>query len=95
MIPLMRKTTILLVGATAFAGSLVWNGTSDIERGLVSASEARVGRPLTPMSYAGVARRTTRRAVAVGAAAGVAGAYVARPGCVQVTNAYGQVVTKC
>jgi hypothetical protein len=95
MIPMMRKTTLLLAGATAFAGALLWNGTSDIERGLVSASEARVGRPLTPMSYAGVARRTTRRAVAVGAAAGVAGAYVATPGCVQVTNAYGQIVTRC
>jgi hypothetical protein len=29
---------------------------------------AIVGRPLTPMSYAGVARRTTRRAAYVGAA---------------------------
>jgi hypothetical protein len=29
---------------------------------------AIIGRPLTPLSYAGVARRTTRRAVAVGAA---------------------------
>src|SRR5262249_25558894 len=27
----------------------------------VSTAEARIGRPLTPMSYAGVARRTTRR----------------------------------
>jgi hypothetical protein len=40
---------------------------------LISQAEARVGRPLTPMSGAGVARRTTRRAVygtaAVGAAA--------------------------
>ena len=32
-------------------------------------AEARIGRPLTPMSYAGVARRTTRRAVASGAVA--------------------------
>ena len=30
--------------------------------------EAIIGRPLTPMSYAGVARRTTRRAVYAGAA---------------------------
>jgi hypothetical protein len=32
-------------------------------RGLsvVSSAEARVGRPLTPVSVAGVARRTTRR----------------------------------
>ncbi|WP_235974770.1 DUF6515 family protein [Stappia albiluteola] len=29
----------------------------------VSQAEARVGRPLTPNSYAGVARRTTRRVV--------------------------------
>ena len=61
----------------------------------VSASEARVGRPATPMSYAGVARRTTRRAVYSTAAAAAAGAYVASPGCVQVTNSYGQVITKC
>jgi hypothetical protein len=58
---------------------------------LVTQAEARFGRPATPVSYAGVARRTTRRAVAVGAAA--AGAYGA--GCVQVTDAYGQIVTQC
>ena len=29
--------------------------------GLVSGAEARVGRPLTPVSVAGVARRTVRR----------------------------------
>ena len=33
----------------------------------ITGAEARVGRPLTPMSYAGVARRTTRRAVGYGA----------------------------
>ena len=99
LIPLTRKLAIILAAGTAFSAALLWNGTSDVARGLVSASEARVGRPLTPMSYAGVARRTTRRAVygtAAATAAGVAAsAYVARPGCVQVTNAYGQVVTKC
>jgi len=91
-----RKMLVLLFAAAAFAGALLWNGRSDLEHGLVSVSEARVGRPLTPMSYAGVARRTTRRAVyGTAAAAAAAGAYVATPGCVQVTNAYGQVVTKC
>jgi hypothetical protein len=30
-------------------------------RSFVSTAEAVVGRPLTPMSYAGVARRTSRR----------------------------------
>ncbi len=34
-----------------------------------SVAHAIIGRPLTPLSYAGVARRTTRRAVVVGAAA--------------------------
>lgn len=96
MTRLTRATALYLAAAIALAGGLLWNGRSDTRHGFVSTSEARVGRPLTPMSYAGVARRTTRRAVAVGAAAGVAaGAYVATPGCVQVTNAYGQVVTRC
>ena len=58
---------------------------------LVSTADARIGRPATPMSYAGVARRTTRRAVAVGAAGGAA--YGA--GCVQVVDAYGRMVTRC
>jgi hypothetical protein len=35
---------------------------------LVREAHAVVGRPLTPVSYAGVARRTTRRAVYAGAA---------------------------
>jgi hypothetical protein len=32
--------------------------------GLISTAEAIIGRPLTPMSYAGVARRTARRCAA-------------------------------
>ena len=40
---------------------------------LVTQAEARIGRPLTPMSYAGVARRTTRRAVYGAAAVGAVG----------------------
>jgi len=32
--------------------------------GFISTAEAIVGRPLTPMSYAGVARRTARRCAA-------------------------------
>jgi hypothetical protein len=65
---------------------------------LLSSAEARIGRPLTPLSYAGVARRTTRRAVAYGAAVGVAGAAVyAAPSCVrtQIADAYGRIVTVC
>ena len=40
---------------------------------------AIVGWPLTPMSYAGVARRTTRRTVAATAAVAPAPVYVAPP----------------
>jgi hypothetical protein len=60
---------------------------------LLSGAQARVGRPLTPMSYAGVARRTTRRAVATGAAVGAAAAYA--PGCYQAVDAYGRIYWRC
>jgi len=40
----------------------------------IQSAEARVGRPATPASAAGVARRTTRRAVVGGAAVGAAAA---------------------
>ncbi|MGC2775231.1 MAG: hypothetical protein WA418_06280, partial [Bradyrhizobium sp.] len=46
----------------AMCGSLGWSSDQGISLSLVGA-EARVGRPLTPASVAGVARRTTRRAV--------------------------------
>jgi hypothetical protein len=66
----------------------------------MSEANARIGRPLTPMSYAGVARRTTGRAVygaaAVGVGVGVAvGAAAVAPRCVQVVDAYGRIVTRC
>ena len=90
-----RKLLTSAAAVVAFAAGLSWNGALRIaDDGFVTQAEARVGRPLTPMSYAGVARRTTRRAVAVGAAAGAAGAYYA-PGCVQAVDAYGRVVTRC
>jgi len=64
-----RKIIMCAPAAVAFAAGLSLNGTSRIvESGIFSEAQARVGRPLTPISYAGVARRTTRRAVAVGAA---------------------------
>ena len=90
-----RKTFMLAAAAAAFAAGLSWNGIGSVDdSGFFSEAQARIGRPLTPMSYAGVARRTTRRAVAVGAAAGVAGAYYA-PSCVQVVDAYGRVAVRC
>jgi hypothetical protein len=66
---------------------------------LTTSADARIGRPLTPMSYAGVARRTTRRAAYVGAAgtaaatARAAAAYGS--GCYQAVDAYGRVYTRC
>jgi hypothetical protein len=89
-----RKIVVTVAAAAVLAAGLVWNGETTVDNGLVTSAEARVGRPLTPMSYAGVARRTTRRAVAVGAGAAAAGAYYGS-GCVQVVDAYGQVVTRC
>src|SRR6478672_8165385 len=55
----MRK----LLRMTILAGLMVLFGAA--EDGVVfgiGPAQARIGRPLTPMSYAGVARRTTRRA---------------------------------
>jgi hypothetical protein len=90
-----RKTIMLAAAVAAFTAGLCWNGTGRVvETGFFSEAQARIGRPLTPMSYAGVARRTTRRAVAVGAAAGAAGAYYGSS-CVQVVDVYGRVVTRC
>ena len=66
---------------------------------LVTSAQAIIGRPLTPMSYAGVARRSAV-GVGVGVGVGVAvGAAVARPAvvpaCAQVVNVYGQITTVC
>jgi hypothetical protein len=94
MIP-SRKITMLVAAVAAFTAGLSWNGTASVvENSFFSEALARIGRPLTPMSYAGVARRTTRRAVAVGATVGAAGAYYA-PSCRQVVDAYGRVTTVC
>lgn len=59
------RTTACVV-ATVCCGLLVDVDTSILplsDISLVSQAEARVGRPLTPRSVAGVARRTTRRVV--------------------------------
>jgi hypothetical protein len=96
MTPSSRKAIKSIAAAAALLGGLLLDGGTSNGPG-VSAADARVGRPLTPMSYAGVARRTTRRAVVYGgaAAAAAAGVYATRPGCAQVTDAYGRVYTRC
>ena len=65
------KKITLAASAFAFAAlfSFSWSEQSGIALSIESA-EARVGRPLTPVSVAGVARRQYRRA-AIGTAAAV------------------------
>ena len=103
---MIRTTLFRLSFATIIGGiTFCWGGQLPLDgrSSLVSSAEARVGRPLTPMSYAGVARRTTRRAVVGGAVVGgavAAGAYyaapvVVAPACSQVVDVYGRIVTVC
>ncbi len=80
-----------VIATCAFAGALMLSfGVT--EEGSVSLSiqsaQARVGRPLTPVSVAGVARRTTRRAYYGAAAAGAAAAGTAYYYGSQPSNGY-------
>lgn len=92
-----------VVTASALATLVLCSSDSALHSGSLSVSTAGavIGRPLTPMSYAGVARRTSRRAVYGGAAvAGAAGAYYGTtvygaPGCAQVVDGYGRIVYRC
>jgi hypothetical protein len=95
---MIRLALALLAGASCLLigepGSMIGSGS------LVSQANAVIGRPLTPLSYAGVARRTTRRAVVGGAMVGgaivVAPAPVmVAPACVQAVDVYGRVYTRC
>jgi hypothetical protein len=67
----MKKIVIL---GLAVAGWLL-NGQigPGSHAGLIAGAEAVVGAPATPVSYAGVARRTTARAVTPGVGAGGVG----------------------
>jgi hypothetical protein len=102
---LSRLSIAIMLGAFA----LFWNGNVSLNTrsSLVSSAEAIIGRPLTPMSYAGVARRTTARAVGVGVAAGavyggavygtpvVVAPVVVAPRCVQAVDPYGRIYARC
>jgi hypothetical protein len=72
------------LAAVVFMGSLAPGG------GWVGEAKARVGRPMTPVSVAGVARRSTRRAIRRSTI------YVASlpPSCTQV-NIDGTVLQQC
>lgn len=60
---LFRRVRVLLIAATvAISGLEVAEKLSiPVPDGIVTPAEARIGRPLTPVSVAGVARRTVRR----------------------------------
>ena len=95
-----KMVRLTLVAAVAVGGLFIGERAFVAEGSLVTEASARIGRPLTPMSYAGVARRTTRRAVGVGVAVGVGAAAVAAPvvvtpACVQAVDPYGRIYTRC
>jgi len=73
----MTTRTLSRFALAAAAGALCLFASENISltqpSSLVSQADARIGRPLTPMSVAGVHRRHYRRAVVGAAAAG--GAY--------------------
>jgi hypothetical protein len=79
----------LAIPAAAIALVLNDNITRNQPAWLLSEAHAVTGRPLTPLSYAGVARRTTRPAVTVYAPS------VYAPGCYQVADVYGRLYWNC
>jgi hypothetical protein len=73
------RWTKIAIAISTFAGAALLSFGWSEQRGVsfsVESAQARVGRPLTPVSVAGVARRQNRRA-AYGYGAGVVGAGVA------------------
>jgi hypothetical protein len=70
------KRALLVAAVVACGGGSVHWSNQSISFS-IDGAQARVGRPLTPVSVAGVARRTTRRAV-------VGGAVVGGAACVRV-----------
>ena len=86
-----RKYLTAAALIAAFVATDSWLGGQFIPQGsIVSSAEARVGRPLTPGSVAGVARRTTRRTIRRSAI------YVAvLPGGCVTTSVNGVTVWRC
>ena len=63
---IFKRVGFVLLGAGIAIGCLTLSDSLSIPGvpRFVSTAEAVVGRPLTPVSYAGVARRTVRRCAA-------------------------------
>ena len=95
---MLRLAFALLAGASCLLIGEPGSITGSVS--LVSQASAVIGRPLTPLSYAGVARRTTRRAIVGGAMVGGAvvvapAPIVVVPACVQAVDVYGRIYTRC
>ena len=94
---LIRLSIATVVGGAA----LFWSGQLplDSQSSLVSSAEARIGRPLTPMSYAGrcSAHHTPAGRLAAGRRllAGLQFMRHLRAACAQAVDAYGRIVTVC
>jgi hypothetical protein len=107
----MASAFRLTLGTLIIGLALSWNGNLPMSgrNSLASSADAWIGRPLTPMSYAGVARRTTARAYGYGMAGGavyggavygapvvvVAPPMVVAPSCVQAVDPYGRIYSRC
>ena len=97
----IRLLPIALATGVGIGGLFVSDHVSLTKPGsLLTEAHAIIGRPLTPMSYAGVARRTTYGAATYGAYAHygapvVVAPVVVAPVCAQVVNVYGQIQTLC
>ena len=104
----ITKIRVLRVALVALSGAsgLFVSEKAPQQGSLVTSAHAIIGRPLTPMSYAGVARRSAvgGLGVGVGVAVGAAAArpvvvypapVVVAPVCAQVVNVYGQITTVC
>jgi hypothetical protein len=85
----MTATYLRLLGAAALSLGLLPPAPV-----LLAPAHAIVGRPATPMSYAGVARRSTYRTAAYTTTAVAASAAAARQ-CYTRYDSYGRAVTTC
>ncbi len=77
-----RMIRHIAMGVGMVAAGLFWNGGigTGSGGGIVSVANARVGNPATPLSYAGVARRSTVGAPVAGGVGGPASGVGVLPG---------------
>jgi hypothetical protein len=90
--------TVVAAGCLTVSDQFPYAGS----RSLFSQAQALIGRPLTPFSYAGVARRTARRAYGAGAYAAPYPVPMYAPvpvypavGCFQAVDVYGRIYYRC